>query len=61
MPPAPAEPKLILPGFALAWATSSARLPTGSEGFTTTTSGTFTTVVMRARSLLGLKGILVSA
>ena len=52
MPP-PAEPKLIFPGFAFAYAISSASVFTGSDGCTASTSGTLTTVVMSARSFFG--------
>ena len=49
--PPPAEPKFTLPGFFFAYSTSSARLLTGSEGCTASTSGTRTTSVISAASL----------
>ena len=47
------EPKLSLPGFALAWAMSSATDDTGREGFTTSTLGVEATWVMGEKSRTG--------
>ena len=48
----PAEPKLILPGLAFAYAISSASVFAGTDGCTASTSGTRTTSVTRATSWL---------
>lgn len=37
--PMPVEPKLSLPGLALAWATSSCAVRAGTRGLTTSTCG----------------------
>src|SRR5450830_486342 len=54
--PAPDEVKFSLPGLALAHATSSAILLTGSDAVTTTTLVTAPTSVTGAKSLIGSYG-----
>src|SRR5262245_4013461 len=56
--PMPGEPKLILPGLALAWAASSATVLAGTEGLTTITKGRLmrpaTSVMSRRNTKLSL-------
>ena len=53
MPPLPAEPKVSLPGFALASAISSVTVFAGTDGCTTSTRGATCVRLTGAKSFTG--------